>query len=190
MLKSDYVDAGGLFLSEGDHTSSACQDPKTLQECKDSCTADLQCKSFAYSPSSRKCCMKKKCASESEPTKTSPWTTYYQPCSDYVDAGGLFLSEGDHTSSACQDPKTLQECKDSCTADLQCKSFAYSPSSRKCCMKKKCASESEPTKTSKWTTYYQPCDGATGTNSILSKVRFPISYNIDRENSHGCVFCV
>ena len=48
---ANYVDAGGLFTTEGTATSSDCKEPKTLQECKDLCTADLQCKSFAYNPS-------------------------------------------------------------------------------------------------------------------------------------------
>ena len=166
--------------------------PITLQECKDWCTADLQCKSFAYNPSiaGGKCFPKKKCGSESEPTRTDidGWKTYYQPC--HVDAGGIFRSQGAHTSSGCKQQNTLHECKDLCTADLQCKSFAYNPSGSKCCMFNKCGSESEPTFThlDRWKTYYEPCNIfvnlGSGTNSILSKVRFPISYNLDRD-IHG-----
>ena len=127
-----------------------------LESCKDFCSKNIACKSFAYCSGHNNCHLKNKALDGTETTKKiMTCTTYFKPHYSIFGLNLVVVDEGnkvqDHLNS------DLESCKDFCSKNIACKSFAYCSGHNNCHLKNKALDGTETTKKiMTCTTYFKP----------------------------------
>jgi hypothetical protein len=148
---------GGVAVDEGEELADF---PETsLDKCRAHCERNSACRSFAWSAQFDACHLKNKMVMKgSTPVHhVLDYKTYYvaecgnQTC--FVGLGGVAQDEGESLEDSSG---SLEQCKERCSADIRCQSFAYSQHHSTCHTKTRVVTPGTPTVSNgDYQTYYR-----------------------------------